>query len=94
MTLKTCSVVGSTSMGPERGPERALPLDDPTVSVDGFISCPPGIQAPSILRPTLLRWLRFQADPARRARRRGFVAGSGKNFERYRLVDCFFDKVV
>jgi hypothetical protein len=76
-------------MGVEMGPGRALPPDDPTVSVDDFIRCPP-----SILKPTLLRWLRFQADPARRAHRRDRVAGTGKFFERYRLVDRFFDKVV
>jgi hypothetical protein len=81
-------------MGVEMGPGRALPPDDPTVSVDDFIRCPPGIQAPSILKSTPLRWLRFHADPACRAHRRGRVAGTGKFFERYRLVDRFFDKVV
>jgi hypothetical protein len=94
MTLKICPVVGATSPGPERGPERALLPDDPTVSIDDFMGCPLGIEAPSILKPTLLRWLRFQADPARRAHRRCRVADSDKNFERYRSVDRFFDKVV
>ena len=94
MILKICPVVDSASMGVEMGPGRALPPDDPTVSIDDFIRYPPGIEAPSILKPTLLRWLRFQADLARRAHRRGRVADSGKNFERYRLVDRFFNKVV
>jgi hypothetical protein len=94
MILKICPVVGATSLGPERGPERALLPDDPTVSIDDFIRCPPGIEAPSILKPTLLRWLRFQADPARRSHRGGRVAHTGKFFERYRVVDRFFNKVV
>ena len=94
MTLKICPVVGATSLGPERGPERALLPDDPTVSIDDFIRCPPGIEAPSIIKPTLLRRLRFQADPARRSHWGGRVVRNGKFFERYRVVDLFFDKVV
>jgi len=38
-----------------------------------------------------VRWLRFQADPTRRAHRRGSF---GKIFEQNLLVGRFFDKVV
>jgi hypothetical protein len=85
MTLKTCPVVGETS----NGPERALPPEDPTVTVKDFMYRPPGIRAPAILNPTPRRWLEFQADPARRAHRRGRVAGAGRIFELCRVVDRF-----
>ena len=89
MTLKICPVMDSASTGIERGPGRALPPEGPIVSVNDFIR-----RLPAIINPTQLQWLRFQADPARRAHRRGLVTGAGKFFERYRLVDRFFGKVV
>jgi hypothetical protein len=64
------------------------------VSLEDFIHRPPGIQAPAILNPTPLRWLRFLADPARLAHRIGRVAGASIIFKQYRLLGRFFDKVV
>jgi hypothetical protein len=72
MTLKTCPVGGETS----KGSERALPPDDPAVTVKDFMYRPPGIEV----------------DPIRLAHRRGSVVGAGRIFERYRLVDRFLTK--